>query len=93
MRNKRQSKGWRRPSHSEHCSYAFVYVSFACAILSLVLLIPNTPCPDIQLVPHVGDKHNSFNNIFAIKVGEHHCKCVYNAMCHGVEQWINFPWP
>jgi hypothetical protein len=26
MSKKRQGKGWRRPSHSKHCSYAFVYV-------------------------------------------------------------------
>jgi hypothetical protein len=26
MSNKEQGKGWRRPSHSKHYSYAFVYV-------------------------------------------------------------------
>ena len=40
--NKRQSKETMRPSHSKHCSYAFVCVCvYACAISSLVLSTSN----------------------------------------------------
>ena len=41
-KEKMQNKESMRPSHSKHCSYAFVYVYMqACAISSLVLLGSN----------------------------------------------------
>ena len=41
MSNKREDKGWRRPSHFKQCSLCFCVCVYACAISSLVLLTLN----------------------------------------------------
>lgn len=92
MSNKQQGKGWRKPSHSKHYSYAFVCVFFACAISSLILLsfnkvIIHTKC--IQYMSLVGDVSYLDHYPMFHSIGDPSSQILYfNKMWHSHRQCV-----